>query len=207
MIHGICPGVKCPEGRENKCSLCPYLITGKLFMDGVVHKINQAFAEFQRESIEMNDEEARGYKNHAKAEYLETKFEEILGWKEILRKINIQINGDEEECSEDQCLIEAKEKTKDIFGSEKMATELAYLHHAYDAQLMGVEKDQLGMKVLTIKAMKLAVSLNDVGSFGEISSDENKAIDMLMNFYKKEGTLENNANKFIDSVLSLPKPK
>ncbi|QOR61169.1 site-specific integrase [Sulfurovum indicum] len=35
MIHGICPAVKCPEGRENKCSLCPYLITGKLFITGL----------------------------------------------------------------------------------------------------------------------------------------------------------------------------
>ena len=40
MIFGICPGTKCPDGRENRCSLCPYLITGKIFLDGVIHQTN-----------------------------------------------------------------------------------------------------------------------------------------------------------------------
>ena len=39
MIHGICPGVKCPDGREKRCSLCPYLITGRLFLEGVQHLV------------------------------------------------------------------------------------------------------------------------------------------------------------------------
>lgn len=204
MIHGICPGVKCPEGRENKCSLCPYLITGKLFMDGVVHQSNRAIIEFQRLSTELHEEEEVGYQNQAKMEFIETKLEEIFGWQEILERIEDQLSMSELE--KEEHLSQVQEKAKSVFRSDLVSTDIAYLHHAYDAQLMGVEKDRMGLKVLTIKAMKLAMSLNNKIGFELVSSNENEVIDLLMQYYHKNNTLENNGKEFIASLNSLPKP-
>jgi len=205
MIFGLCPCVKCPIGRENKCSMCPYLITGKLFIEGITHQSNRDLIDFQRLSVEMQEEESKGYSTHAKTEELETKLEEILGWRNILETIESQDDQLDKEKSKD--LVDFNEQSSKLFGTEIIATDLAYLHHAYSANLMGVEKDQLGMKILTIAAMKLAISQNDKDTFDLVSSDENKMIDTLMSYYNKNHTLEDTSKEFITSVLSLPKPK
>lgn len=149
MIHGICPAVKCPEGREDSCSLCPYLITGKLFTEGITHQLNNAFAYFQRESVTIQEEKSKGYNNHAKIEGIETVFEEILGWQEILSKIAVDINNEctPRDTAKKKEMTLFKDQAQKIFGTESLSTELAYLKNAYDAQLMGVKKDRIGMKV------------------------------------------------------------
>lgn len=205
MIFGLCPCVKCPIGRENKCSMCPYLITGRLFIEGITHQSNRDLMDFQRLSIEMQEEELRGYSTHAKTEELETKLEEILGWRNVLDTVESKESESDREKSKE--LVDFKEQSSKLFGTEVIATDLAYLHHAYSANLMGVEKDQLGMKVLTIKAMKLAISQNDKETFDLVSSNENKMIDSLMSYYQKNNSLEDTSKEFVSSVLSLPKPK
>jgi site-specific recombinase XerD len=207
MIHGLCPSVKCPEGRENKCSLCPYLITGKLFTEGITHQLNNLFATFQRESVQVQEEKTKGYDNHAKSEFLESMLEEILGWQEILTKISEDIAS---EHSEDRPNGKAdikkfKQKAMSVFGSEMISTELAYLKNAYNAELMGVEKDIFGMKVLTIKAMKIAAEMGDKELFDAIGQDESKTIDMLMQYYQKGVPHKEEVNKFISSIGILPK--
>lgn len=207
MIHGLCPAVKCPEGRENKCSLCPYLISGKLFTEGITHQLNNSFAAFQRESTQVQEEKEKGYDNHARIEGIETLFEEILGWQEILTKIANDIS---EECVTDETVKENEmtlfeDKARKVFGTESLSTELAYLKNAYDAQLMGVEKDRLGMKVLTIKAMKIAAKMGDEEMFDSIGEDESKSIDMLMQYYEKGVAHKEDVKKFITSVGLLPK--
>ncbi|MCD6258712.1 MAG: hypothetical protein J7J31_03805 [Helicobacteraceae bacterium] len=46
IIFGICPGTKCPDGRENRCSLYPYPITDRIFLDGVIHQANLKLIHF-----------------------------------------------------------------------------------------------------------------------------------------------------------------
>jgi len=207
MVHGLCPAVKCPEGRENKCSLCPYLITGKLFTEGITHQLNNTFAHFQRESVDIQEEKGKGYNNHARIEGLETVFEEILGWQEILSKIAVDIN---EECIPSDVVNRGemtlfKDQAQKIFGTESLSTELAYLKNAYDAQLMGVEKDRIGMKVLTIKAMKIAAKMGDEELFDSIGESESKSIDLLMQYYDKGVSHKEDIKEFISSVGLLPK--
>jgi len=207
MIHGLCPSVKCPEGRENKCSLCPYLITGKLFTDGIAHQLNNLFATFQRESVQVQEERAKRYDNHAKSESLESMLEEILGWQEILTKISEDITNEylEDRTSRKTDMKKFKQKAISVFGSETISTELAYLKNAYNAELMGVEKDMFGMKVLTIKAMKIAAEMGDKELFDSIGQDESKTIDMLMQYYQKGVAHKEEVNKFISSIGILPK--
>ena len=189
LVHGLCPAVKCPSGRENKCSLCPYLITGKLFIDGITLKANQAFAKFQRLSLENQEESTKGYKNHARSEELELLLEEILGWQDILETINKDLyNSDNSDTSSVQNSLVVANK-KSAFSVEAHKTSLTYLSNAYDAKMIGVEQDRVGLKILTIKAMQLAVKSKDDKSFELISSNEERAIDYLMDYYvhKKVG--------------------
>ncbi len=206
MIHGICPRVQCPEGRENKCSLCPYLITGKLFIEGVVHQTNRAFADFQRESIELHEAKEKGYTSQGYIDRLETKLEELMGWQEILDKISKDISkeDDEENVDPEKQLELMSKKALSVFGTEEIATELAYLKNAYDAKLIGVEQDRYALKVLTIKAMRLAVELADKNQYDLISEDETKSIDMLMQYYTKEVKHKEDAENFVSSIKMIP---
>lgn len=180
MVHGICPAVKCPDGREHKCSLCPYLITGKLFINGIILKANQSLAKFQRDALQKQDEEEKGYKNQALAEALELSIEEILGWQEIMEKINESLYGIQSK--EPDGLISYNEDSKSAFAYNAFETELTYLANEYDAQMIGVEHDRMGLKILTIKAMKIANANKDSKAFNKIAEDETAAIDYMMQY-------------------------
>ena len=195
MVHGICPSVKCPDGRENKCSLCPYLITGKLFTNGIALKANQALAKFQREVITKQEEEAKGYKNQALAENLEVQLEEILGWLDIIKKIEMSLQDEDIDSS-----VAVVNGSKSSFSMESIQTELAYLKNAYDAKQIGVEQDRVGLKILTIKAMKMAALQHDNAKLHVISDNEEEAIDYLMGYYSGNTLSNNNVKDFVSNL-------
>jgi site-specific recombinase XerD len=197
MVHGICPAVKCPDGREHKCALCPYLITGKLFINGVSLKANQALAKFQRDSLQKQEEEAKGYKNQALAEALELSLEEILGWQEIMEKINDTLYEETGETVDTNSITPYKKGSKSAFAYDSFKTELTYLANEYDAKMIGVENDRLGLKVLTIKAMKIANAKRDDDAFALISKDETKSIDYLMDYYQGNKIEDNRFQHFL----------
>ncbi|WP_304545998.1 hypothetical protein [Sulfurimonas microaerophilic] len=172
MIHGICPAVECPPGRENKCSLCPHLITGEIFAKGVAHQANLAFARFYRESKELEEEKAKNYSNSARVANIEMLVEEIMGWHEIINKV-------EENCKSKKSLIDER-----VFTSNQLDSNLAYLENVYDARQLGVEQDQYAMKMLTIKAIQYASKIQ-YDELNEIISDNEKAIDYLMDTYQE----------------------
>lgn len=184
MVYGMCPAIKCPDGREHKCALCPYLITGKLFINGIALKANQTLAKFQRDSLQKEEEEQKGYKNQALAEALELSIEEILGWEEIMEKVSDSLyskNNNESGISE---VVPYDKNSKSAFAYDTFKTELTYLANEYDAKMIGVEHDRMGLKVLTIKAMKLANERRDDKTFSLIAEDETKAIDYMMQYYR-----------------------
>jgi hypothetical protein len=202
MVHGICPAVQCPDGRENKCSLCPYLITGKLFINGITLKANQALAKFQRDSLQKEEEELKKYRNPALANSLELLLEEILGWWDIMDKINKSLFMNNENKLENglKGKVQNNKYSASAFAYETYETELTYLANAYDAKLLDVEQDKMGLKILTIKAMKLANQNKDNESFNKLATDELKSIDYLMNFYTNKEIKNNNFVRFIDNI-------
>ena len=203
MVHGICPAVKCPEGREDRCSLCPYLITGKLFINGITLKANQALAKFQRDSLQKQEDESKGYKNQALTEGLEVLLEEILAWWEIIKKIEVDLSDETTRDESHKVMVARPNEKKSIFATEAIKTELAYLKNAYDAKIIGVEQDRVGLKILTIKAMKLAFSMKDNKGFALVSDNEEDSIDYLMNYYN-EIAIDNNSMKNFISNLEHP---
>ena len=176
-IFGICPSVLCESGRERKCSLCPYLITGKLFMHGVIHQTNLTFARFYRLNKEIQDEKQKGYNSHAKAQELETIMEEILGWSEILNKIEKDMKS--------LNLNNQLSSQKALFTYDAQDETIAYLKNAYDAKALGVEQDYFGLKVLTIKATKLLAEKGEFGKCLTFLDSNEKSIDFLLSYYKK----------------------
>lgn len=192
MIHGLCPAVTCPQGRENRCSLCPYLITGKLFANGIALKANQALAKFQREAIALKEEETKGYKSQASAQNLELLLEEMLGWMDIIKQVENSLNREEH-----NKLLPILNKSKNLFATESLQTELSYLKNAYDAKLIGVEQDRVGLKILTIKAIKHAAQRQDIGMLVNITENEEEAIDYLMNYYTGEAISAKEVENFL----------
>lgn len=178
MISGICPGVQCPEGRERKCSLCSYFITGKIFLDGIIHMANMKMAEFFRLSKEYSFEKnvSKNY-GDTRRTTLELLVEEIIGWHQIIEKIEKEIS------STKNMLIEKSNDINSSIAFEEKPSEIAYLENCYNAKLMGVEQDNYGLKILTIKAIKFANSINKEEDISKIINSEEIAIDYLMNYY------------------------
>ncbi len=200
MIHGICPAVKCPDGREHKCALCPYLITGKLFINGITLKANQALAKFHRDSLQKQEEEAKGYKNQALAEALELSLEEILGWQEIMEKINNSLYSQTTKASPLTNVIKYDKDSKSAFAYDAYETELTYLANEYDAKMIGVEHDKMGLKILTIKAMRIANAKKDDDAFALIASDETKSIDYMMQYYQGNKIDNKGFHNFLEHI-------
>lgn len=177
MIFGICPGTRCPDGRENRCSLCPYLITGKVFLDGVIHQANLKLINFYRLSKEIYDEQNKKYENSGKSEGIDLLFEEVIGWFEIINKIEQELFTDLK-----QPLSHLDSKKDRIIGIAVEPVEIAYLKANYNAMKMGVEKDHHGLAVLMIKAFNIARK-SEFKELENILVDETKTIDWLMSVY------------------------
>ena len=189
MIFGICPATKCPDGRENRCSLCPYLITGRVFLDGVIHQANLKLINFYRLSKEIYEEQNKNYENSGKSEGIDLLFEEVIGWFEVISKIEKELH------SNINSLVKY-DTTKQIIGTSVEPIEIAYLKINYHAVKIGVEKDHHGLAVLMIKAFHMARK----SVFKELESvleNETKTIDWLMSIY-----LDKKASNMLPSFIN-----
>jgi hypothetical protein len=185
MIHGICPGVKCPVGRERKCSLCPYLITGRLFLEGLVHQANIALAKMHKLAGEIEKDEKRGYENQAKNEEFEIAVEEVIGWNEIIQKIEDKISGAESSNLPITTQGSQKRGSKKLIEAKQLPTALAHLENCYKASRIGVEQDSYSTAIVTIAAYNYAINTKDTAALAKIASDEKFMVDYLMGYYQK----------------------
>ena len=170
VAGGICPGVVCPDGREKKCSLCPYFITGIYFIDGIIFRANNAVLNFYQKVEEYNLS-----KDKSKVDDLEILMEEIYGWYEILSKFHL----DKNEIQKSNLPV----KNQNLTGITKIPAVLAYLENYYNAKMLNTSPNIYGIKVLTIKAMKLVLQDKNK-DIQDIINDENKAVDYIMNYYQ-----------------------
>ncbi|WP_024787414.1 tyrosine-type recombinase/integrase [Lebetimonas sp. JH369] len=170
VAGGICPNVACPDGREKKCSLCPYFITGIYFIDGVIFRANNAVLNFYQKVEEYNLS-----KDKSKVDDLELLMEEIYGWYEILNRIQKEQNQSIEKNFPIQ--------NKKLIGAANIPNVLAYLENYYNAKILQTSPNVYGIKVLTIKAMKLALQDKNT-DIQDIITDEKKAVDYIMNYYQ-----------------------
>ena len=185
IVGGICPSIACPDGREKRCSLCPYFITGRYFIDGIVFRANSTVLTFYQKLEELKMDTI-----NQKAEELEILMEEIYGWFEILNRIQ----NDRRENSYD-----LPDKKEDFIGISNIAETLAYLENFYNAKVLGTAPNLYGIKVLTIKAMKLASKNRDV-EIEELINDNRKAVDYIMQNYQKAKQSPKLLTKFLTII-------
>ena len=174
IAGGICPSTTCPDGREKRCSLCPYFVTGIHFLDEIIFRVNKLILEFNRKV-----EEYKLSKENVKLEDLEILIEEIYGWLNIIEDIQNSLDNNEANNK-----LPAKLEKSKIVGQANIPDVLAYLENCYQAKVLGTAPDIYGIKVLTIKAIKLAMKKNNT-DINEIISNESKAIDYIMSYYQK----------------------
>lgn len=202
MIHGICPGVKCPEGRERKCSLCPYLISGRLFLNGITHQANLALAKMQRLALEIEEENKSKYNNNPKSERFEVAVEEVMGWHEILQKIESNEINHSEKSHNDQNIhpstTETMRKNK-LFDLAAVPKEIAYLENAYKAFQIGAEKDSYSIAAVTIAAFNLAIHNNEIQKMMALKNKEKTLIDYVMGYYI-DAKQKNNLLDFVQKL-------
>lgn len=191
MPGGICPGVKCPEGKEKKCSLCSYFITGKIFLDGIIYRTNLSTLKFLQkvEETQKSDDE--------KPDDLQVLLEEMYGWFNLLQRVESQVTENGNSTKDKNNMLVAGDK-REIVGKEQIPTVQGYLEHVYEAKMLNEVPDMYASKILTIKAYQLALKEKDSKAL-EIVNDEAKAVDYIMSYYeyfKRE-------NKLLDFVRKL----
>jgi len=88
--HGICTSSQCPEGLQNRCSMCPHFITSIYYVQEIVSQINlQTFRLGKYGNMIIDNREKgnpEGNENIRKS--IQIEMEDMLGWIEILRMLD-----------------------------------------------------------------------------------------------------------------------
>lgn len=88
--YGMCgqPNA-CPFGAQVRCSLCPYLVTGPMYLHGIVAKTEQLQVRIFEQANIIADNRKNGiHDNQTLQKQQEADLEEFAGWHEILETCN-----------------------------------------------------------------------------------------------------------------------
>jgi len=104
--HGICTSAQCPQGLENRCSLCPHFMTSPAYVQEVVAHINlQNFrlVKYGNMIIE-NRKKGNPQNNENIRKSAQVEMEEMLGWIKILQALDeVRLMVDENVNSANSC--------------------------------------------------------------------------------------------------------
>lgn len=92
---GYCTSNTCPNGLENRCSLCPYFITSSLFLEAITAFINlqnQRLIKYVNMII-TNRENGLANDNQALRKSAQIELEDLMGWMEIIKAVD-NVSGD-----------------------------------------------------------------------------------------------------------------
>jgi hypothetical protein len=84
---GICTKQRCPEGINEKCSLCPYFISNYMFLHDIGFAMQLSLSEVKKYSdlIVKNRELKRNEKNSRLKSIINIDIESFYGWLEVLK--------------------------------------------------------------------------------------------------------------------------
>lgn len=137
--HGVCTSSVCPQGLENRCSLCPHFMTSPVYVQEVISQINlqtYRLAKYGNMIIE-NREMGNPQDNEIirKSALIET--EDMLAWIEILRVIDEQRvvkYTNNKSTSDSKELVQQEAKEKSIFSLAPIVNaDHALLKLVYDS--------------------------------------------------------------------------
>jgi hypothetical protein len=108
-----------------------------------------------------------------------------MGWWEIIVQIEDTVDKELNAIGDNTLPTMKENGYVSVIESKVVPDVIAHLENAYDAKNFGVDYDRFGLKILTIKAAKLAHTLKDDLVLGEVLNDETKSVDFLMSHYVK----------------------
>lgn len=199
---GICPGVSCPYGHM-KCSLCPYLITGVLFIKGIISEINRVFILFNKI---LND--LKYYREHndvipAKrlSEEFESILKEIIGWIDVVEKISdlFNTNSEENEALNSNMIISHKA----IIGIKSIPKDIGILeYYTNAAKEKNVTIDTYIRDYVSRLALVYSVKQKNSDEIQGYIHDDQKMIDFLVESYEKKKNTPMLLGSFISHIKS-----
>jgi len=117
---GICTFSVCPQGLENRCSLCPHFITSPVFMHEISVLINLQNARLSKyiNMIIENRENGSPERNEGLRMSAQVELEDMLGWTEILKsldEIRVDHISKSNEISSDRRVIESNMTVEPLY--------------------------------------------------------------------------------------------
>ncbi len=214
--HGICTSTQCPQGLENRCSLCPHFITSPAYAHKIAMQINlQNFRLSKYVNMIIENRENGNPQNNEsirKSALLET--EDMLGWTEILRTL-------------DECQVDTPKKEaggKDLVTAEATNTSIFSLspivngdHALMKLVYNGLEYKEFGNESLQDASEKMVSKIiryaSRKGKFQEIDGADK--YDILKWFYpvyeeikvlERQGKDNDTLLEILDNLSEKPVP-
>ena len=214
--QGICTSTQCPQGLENRCSLCPYFMTSPAYAHKIAMQINlQNFRLSKYVNMIIENRENGNPQNNEsirKSALLET--EDMLGWTEILRTL-------------DECQVDTPKKEaggKDLVTAEATNTSTFSLspivngdHALMKLVYNGLEYKEFGNESLQDASEKMVSKIiryaSRKGKFQEIDGADK--YDILKWFYpvyeevkvlERQGKDNDTLLEILDNLSEKPVP-
>jgi len=199
--NGICTSSQCPQGFENRCSLCPHFMTSQIYAQKIVMQINlQNFrlGKYVNMIIENREQgNPQNNENIRKSALLEA--EDMIGWTKILRTLDESLAAvAEEEVSTNQKeLVSTEIMEKPIFSLAHIVnSDHALLKLVYD----GLESKEFEHESLQDASEKIVGKIIRYaarnGKYKEIDgADKYGILEWFYPVYQNVKSLEKNAGK------------
>lgn len=200
LLFGICPGASCPNGNM-RCSLCPYLITGPLFLKGIVIEINRLFIQLNK--VQNDLKYYREHNDDIPAKRLTEEYEsvllEIIGWVDVVDNITNRFYKDfHHNSSTDIVPIH-----KSIIGVNTVQKDIGILEYFSKVSKMNnTPIDTYIRDHVTKLALKYIVKHSNSDEIKMYLEDDDRMIDFLLQSYKDINNIPNLLDDFIVKLKS-----
>lgn len=208
---GICTSLTCPQGLENRCSLCPHFLTSPAYMHEISAQVNLQNYRLSKyiNMIKENHKNGNHENNMSIRASAQLELEEMLGWTEILKALDeIRIVTDNEQN------IETQSNLVDTDITQEPLFNLAPIRNS-DHALLKVVYDGLALKQFDHESMqdasqslitKLIRYAARHGKFSEIDGkDKYEIFEWFKPVYNEVLLLEKDAysQERLSNILSL----
>ena len=147
---GICTSSTCPQGLENRCSLCPHFLTSPAYMHEISAQVNLQNYRLSKyiNMIKENHKNGNHENNMAIRTSAQLELEEMLGWTEILKALDeIRI------VTENEQNIETQSSLVDVATTQESLFKLAPIKNS-DHSLLKLVYDGLALKQFDHESMQ-----------------------------------------------------
>ncbi len=207
---GICTRQQCPDGLNEKCSLCSYFISNYMFLPdiGLNMQLSMAKVKKYNDMVNKNREQKQNEKNSRLKSLIKEQIEEFFGWLEILELAN---NSYKETIDGNNIKLIPLEKSNENKSTYSIHPSLDINHGYLDTLVKAYQKklndDETVVDITNIIANKLIRYHAKNNTYHEIEGLENEEIvkSFLPKYEKISEGWHNNSKsrKELENLLNL----